>query len=143
MSASRTPLDLAMAERSLHVRKRWVDIAREAGITTSALSGIRRGEYRPSAHTARALEDALGWEHGSIEAILNGGEPTVKAVRVTEAAEPDEGQAPETGNEPTLSEVRRRLSELTAEVKELQRRDAERERQIADEIERLRGQQPG
>lgn len=81
MSASRTPLDLAMTERSLHVRKRWVDIAREAAITTSALSAIRRGEYRPSAHTARALEDALRWEHGSIDAILAGGEPTLPGDR--------------------------------------------------------------
>jgi len=65
-----------MRERGIELGKRWVQIAREAGITTSALGGIRRGQYRPSPHTARALERALKWEPGSIDAILAGGDPT-------------------------------------------------------------------
>lgn len=68
-------LDRAMRERGIELGKRWVQIAREAGITTSALGGIRRGQYRPSPHTARALERALQWESGSVDAILAGGDP--------------------------------------------------------------------
>lgn len=83
MSEPRTRLDQAMTERSLEIRKRWVQIAREADITTSALSGIRRGQYKPGPHTARALEDALQWAPGSIAAILNGGEPAPADRRLT------------------------------------------------------------
>lgn len=126
MSGERTPLDQAMTERSLHVKKRWVDIAREAGITTSALSGIRRGEYKPSAHTARALEDALHWEHGSIEAILTGGKP--KTLSLTSPGTPE--------REPTLAEIVAKMNQLASEVKELQRRDAEREEREAERIQR-------
>lgn len=87
-------LDRAMRARSLELRKRWVQIAKEADITTSALGAIRRGEYRPSPHTAKALERALEWEPGSIESILDGGNPAPVPARsgqaVDSAAEWDE-----------------------------------------------------
>lgn len=80
-------LDEAMTRRGLQLRKRWVQIADEAGITTSALGGIRRGEFRPSAHTAQALEQALEWLPGSIARILDGGDPVA-------AQKADEGDRP-------------------------------------------------
>lgn len=76
MSEPRTRLDQAMTDRGLKIKKRWVQIATEAGISTAALGAIRRGEYKPSPHTARRLEDAFQWSHGSIDAILAGGDPT-------------------------------------------------------------------
>lgn len=76
MSQAHERLSDAMRERGIRLGKRWVQIAKDAGITTSALGAIRRGEYRPSPHTAAALDDALGWKPGSVEAILDGGEPS-------------------------------------------------------------------
>ena len=75
MSGTRTRLDQAMDRRRLDLRKQWKDIATAAGISTAALGAIRRGEYKPSALTARGIEDALQWAHGSIEAIDAGGDP--------------------------------------------------------------------
>ena len=62
-----------MDQRRLDLRKQWKDVARGADISTAALGAIRRGEYKPSSLTARGIEDALEWEHGSIDAILHGG----------------------------------------------------------------------
>jgi transcriptional regulator with XRE-family HTH domain len=90
MPEPHTRLDQAMTARSLELGKRWVQIARDAGITTSALSGIRRGEYRPSALTARRLEDALRWEYGSIDAILDGGQPTPSGGVPPASGHPDD-----------------------------------------------------
>lgn len=75
MSQPHERLDKAMRRRGIQLGKRWVQIAADAGITTSALGAIRRGEYRPSAHTAAALDEALEWVPGSVERILEGGDP--------------------------------------------------------------------
>lgn len=82
MSQPHERLSEAMRKRGLQLGKRWVHIAKDAGITTSALGAIRRGEYRPSPHTAAALDGVLGWEPGSVESILDGGEPAVREQRV-------------------------------------------------------------
>lgn len=62
----------AMHKRGIQLGKRWVHIAREAGVTTSALGAIRRGEYRPSPHTAAALDSVLQWPAGTVDSILDG-----------------------------------------------------------------------
>lgn len=125
MSEPRTRLDQAMTARSLELKKRWVKIAQEAGITTSALSGIRRGEYKPSPHTARALEDALRWEHGSIESILDGGDPTPRLDRHDYVRPQDDISAE---REPTLHELAEQMRAMRAEIEALkaqQERDRE------------------
>lgn len=76
MPAPHERLDHAMSARRLDLGKQWKDIATEAGISTAALGAIRRGENKPSPLTARRLEEALQWERDSIEATLEGGEPT-------------------------------------------------------------------
>jgi hypothetical protein len=52
-------------------------------------------------------------------------------------------QPPTTATEPDLNDVVERMTALAEEVKELRQRDAEREQKIAEELERLRRQQPG
>jgi len=74
-------LDRAMRARGLELKKRWVDISRETGISTAALGAFRRGEYRPSPHTAQAIDAAYHWELGSVERILAGGEPVPASER--------------------------------------------------------------
>jgi hypothetical protein len=131
-----------MTARSLELKKRWVKIAQDAGITTSALSGIRRGQYKPSAHTARALEDALQWGHGSIETILAGGDPTpLNAPEMTDSGRAADDLSVE--REPTARELADRMSELTNWFKIERARDAQRIQRLEEEIERLRNRQSG
>jgi transcriptional regulator with XRE-family HTH domain len=136
MPEPRTRLDQAMTARSLELKKRWVKVAQEAGITTSALSGIRRGEYNPSPHTARALEDALRWEHGSIDEILAGGEPTPRAIRVTEAYTAEREPTPAE----TWAEMERRDKARAAENAELRRQLEQVLRELREEREGGEGQ---
>lgn len=127
MSEPRTRLDQAMNARSLELKKRWVHIAKEADITTSALSGIRRGEYKPSAHTARALEDALHWAHGSIEQILAGGEPTPledippPAERRSERIVPSDEELAQMNRAELMAVVRQAQASIEAAMRELER----------------------
>lgn len=87
MSEPHERLGQAMNARRLDLRKQWKDIATGAKISTAALGAIRRGEYKPSALTARGIEDALDWEHGSVDAILAGGEPTPVGLGAALSAE--------------------------------------------------------
>lgn len=76
MTSPHERLDQAMEQRRLDLGMRWGDVATAASIAEVTLRAVRRGENQPSALTRRRIEDALRWEHGSIEAILNGDEPT-------------------------------------------------------------------
>lgn len=116
MSQPHERLSEAMRQRGLQLGKRWVHIAKEAGITTSALGAIRRGEYRPSAHTAAALDGTLGWESGSVEAILDGGEPIIRERPVQSPM--DEAEAMMDENE----EIAARLVERIRRLRRDQRR---------------------
>jgi len=67
----------AMDDRRLDLRLRWTDIADAARISTEALRAIRRGQYRPSELTARALDEAMRWSPGSTMRVLNdAGDPS-------------------------------------------------------------------
>ena len=136
MSGTRTRLDQAMDKRRLDLRKQWKDIASAAGVSTAALGAIRRGEYKPSSLTARGIEDALQWGHGSIEAILAGGEPTL----LEDAGAPESGSSPEAGLAEQLAE---RLRWFEEDNERRQQETAERMKRLETEIERLRRQQSG
>lgn len=82
-------LDDALSDRRLDLGMRWNQVAQAAGVSPEALRAIRRGSYRPSPDTARALDNALRWEPGSVQAVLDGGEPTPQGqvVRIGPAFE--------------------------------------------------------
>jgi hypothetical protein len=65
-----------MDARRLDLKLRWNQVAAIAKVHEATLRAIRAGTNRPSQLTGRRLEDALQWSHGSIDSILNGGEPT-------------------------------------------------------------------
>lgn len=127
MSLTHERLSEEMRQRGIKLGKRWVQIAKDADITTSALGAIRRGEYRPSPHTAAALDEALGWEVGSVEAILDGGEPTVREQRVvlgTATADLGGLQATAVGaseqdEDPKIRRAMELLAEATAMLEEI------------------------
>lgn len=78
-------LNEAMQDRRLALRMNWRQVADAAGISYEALRAIRRGDYKPTALTSRGLDDALQWAHGSVLAVLDGGDPTPAAPAATEA----------------------------------------------------------
>jgi transcriptional regulator with XRE-family HTH domain len=79
-------LDEAMNRRRLELRMNWRQVAEAAGISYTAIRAIRRGDYQPTELTARGIDDALRWVHGSVLAVLAGGEPTPIEAQAAEAA---------------------------------------------------------
>lgn len=61
-----------MLKRRLDLGLRWNKLAEAAGISPEALRAIRRGQYRPSPDTARALDNALQWTPGSVDGFYEG-----------------------------------------------------------------------
>lgn len=80
--AAHERLSNAVDERRLSLGKTWAEVATEAGITTETLRALRRGINEPNVLTKRGIERALGWKHGSVSAILDGGAPEVDSERV-------------------------------------------------------------
>lgn len=76
MTSPNERLDAAMDARRLDLGLTWQEVAQAASISPATLRAMRAGTNMPSALTRRRLEDALRWERGSIQAILDGGDPT-------------------------------------------------------------------
>ncbi|MFD5468849.1 helix-turn-helix domain-containing protein [Streptomyces sp. NPDC127105] len=97
-------LDEAMNQRRLLLRMNWRQVAEAADMSYTALRAIRRGEYRPTQLTARALDDTLRWTHGSVYEVLAGGNPVPieeQAGALPEGRHADTGSA--SGERSTLS----------------------------------------
>lgn len=70
-------LTQAMRRRMAELRiKTWRQLAAHADISYETLRSARTGESVPSDGTKEGLERALRWQHGSIDAVLSGGDPT-------------------------------------------------------------------
>lgn len=55
------------------------ELAGRAGVSAGTIRAIERGtEYGSVNPTLRAVEAALSWAPGSVQAVLDGGEPTVR-----------------------------------------------------------------
>lgn len=83
-------LNKAMERRRVELDMSWREFASRANLSYEGLRGIRRGDRRPSTRAARRLEDVLQWKHGSIDAILAGGDPTPVDTPVNSEAAYDE-----------------------------------------------------
>lgn len=76
-------LDQHMNARRIELRMTWREVAEAADMSESGLRAIRKGRNPASDLAKGRIEWALWWEAGSIDAILEGGEPTpAKAQRV-------------------------------------------------------------
>jgi hypothetical protein len=75
-----------MDRRRAELGLRWADVADRGGITTQTLREVRAGTRRPRGLTKAAIERALEWTPGSVDAALEGGEP---APVVTDPREGD------------------------------------------------------
>lgn len=70
---ARDALNQQMNARRQLLQMRWAEVARRADMTVQNLGRIRRGTISISWEAAQGIEDALQWERGSVEAVLNGG----------------------------------------------------------------------
>lgn len=77
MDDARRQLSAEMNAARLRLGIKWTDVAMRARMSVQNLLRIRKGEIAVTEDAAYGLERALDWRHGSIEAILAGGEPTL------------------------------------------------------------------
>jgi transcriptional regulator with XRE-family HTH domain len=56
------------------------DLVSHSGLSRTTIQKLWQGDgtYAPSRKTRIALEQALGWERGSVDSVLAGGDPTVR-----------------------------------------------------------------
>lgn len=76
MTPDRERLKAAIEARAVELGLRLRQVASRAHMTESNLYRIRMAEIELTDAARIALEDALEWERGSIQAILDGGHPT-------------------------------------------------------------------
>jgi hypothetical protein len=68
-------LTTTMNARRVALRLHWDEVAARADISVTHLRRIRKGEYLPSPLIQSKLEEALRWDRGSIQHILDGDDP--------------------------------------------------------------------
>lgn len=52
------------------------DLAYACGLARATIRGLEAGNHRMMEHTHKQVERAFGWAPGSMDAILQGGDPT-------------------------------------------------------------------
>lgn len=88
---ARRRLGALMDQRRLELGLRWQDVADGGGVSLKALHSARTGNASIRPLTQRAIEDGLRWEHGSIQRVLDDGEPiALRAVTEVELADATE-----------------------------------------------------
>lgn len=147
-------------DRRIALRLQWQEVADRAGISAAHLRNVRNGQGALGDLAEANLEDALRWKRGSVNAILQGGEPVeVAAVTATASlavtsSATAQRSAPEDqtadGLEAAIRELARRLSpdRLRAILKELApvpqgSETPTAERRYEDDIEQYLWETPG
>lgn len=87
-----------MNARRVDLHLKWETLAKRAGLTYEGLRVVRDGDRPMLDLTKAGIEDGLEWDRGSIDAILNGGEPTI-SVRATPATVHADAHFPAVGVE--------------------------------------------
>ncbi|MFC7328537.1 helix-turn-helix domain-containing protein [Marinactinospora rubrisoli] len=74
----------ALDTRRDHLGMSLAEVAQAAGMTEQNLRNIRRGKTTPRPRTRRAIEAAVAWEPGSIDTVMDGGDPTIRPARAAD-----------------------------------------------------------
>lgn len=77
--SARKHLGEVVAARRARLGLSVTKAAERAGISRNTWSSVESGTKDTEAYVLGSIEGALYWEPGSIDAILDGGEPTVRA----------------------------------------------------------------
>lgn len=72
----RERLNRYMEQRRAELGRRWEDVARIAGLPRETINQVRFGQSNMRALTKRRVEQGLDWTAGSVDSVLDGGEPT-------------------------------------------------------------------
>jgi transcriptional regulator with XRE-family HTH domain len=122
-----------MDARRRDLRLTWDEVATRAGINRETLRQIRigNGDIRPL--SATGIEDALGWDRGSIEAILAGDKPT------TFYADAERATLERDYQDPAVAELALELKQLKAE----QARHREETNELRNLLKQITGKDPG
>ena len=73
--AHRERLAKLMDDRRKELRLNWQQVSESGGIPIKTLHAVRTGSRDIRDTTQAAIEDGLRWERGSVQAILDGGDP--------------------------------------------------------------------
>lgn len=76
MTPERERLKTAIENRAVELRLKLNKVAQRADMSAANFLRIRTGEVALTPLAVAAIEHALEWESGSVQAILDGGEPT-------------------------------------------------------------------
>lgn len=106
MTSPHERLDSAMEARRVELGLEWQEVAATAKVSPATLRSVRNGTTNPSALTKKRTEDALQWQRGSIDRILDGGAPT-----------PLEDQ--QHTERPTVDQLEARVAAMEDEIAEL------------------------
>lgn len=124
-------LDHAIEARTIELGISYVELAARAGISDVSLRNLRKGRANFRPRNLRKLETALDWAPGSIDAVLDGGDPTISgATRPAMSADDLERLIEETEDE-LLHLNPRYESNRASLVAHLEKRLTELRRQLA------------
>lgn len=104
-----------MDERRQQLDMMWKDVAEAAKLSAQSLLDFRQGKTNPRQLTKRRIDAALGWEAGSLQAVLDGGDPT-PLPEEQGTAEP--AKPPPTRDDPRARIIAAALEGLTADEAE-------------------------
>jgi hypothetical protein len=106
-----------MDDRRKALRITWVDVARTAGMGDRTLYNVRTGISGGDDSTRAGIEDALRWARGSIQAILDGGEPAPLPARTPAEGEwlPPLSESQLAAARPFVDAIYARLIELAGQ----------------------------
>jgi hypothetical protein len=76
-----------MERRRIQLGLRWKQVAEDGGISYESIRAVRHGDADLRELTKRGIDVGLRWEPGSVQIILDGGDPVP-------VPEPDEGAEP-------------------------------------------------
>ncbi len=123
---ARRRLGELMDQRRLELGLRWQDVAEAGGVSLKALHSARTGNASIRPLTQQAIENGLRWEHGSIQCVMDDGDPiplrAVTGVELADATEQDREPPADPGTDVTTAVVLAAINPL--------------ERQIWDEVHR-------
>lgn len=89
-SKARARLAQLLEARRLDLGLRWTDVAEAAELTTETLRQVRFSDREIRPLTARAIENVMGWEAGSIRAVLGGADPILRTVDPDVSPQPED-----------------------------------------------------
>lgn len=112
------------------------ELAAAGGPSPSTLYKIARESVRPTERTIARLDRALGWEPGSVRAVMAGGVPSVSisvaAVSVSARIDAELAQCQAGGVARTAQELREFLLDVASRLREFYTGDAQVGEALAD-----------